>query len=115
MDGAPPASTASSADEEKKKAKLARLEAWKKEQGAKKALSEAKAKAAALAAGKSASGEYICHPLCLLLQISHHLIAFYRYRHYSTCNTSISPSQANCPTQSGSSDWTRSKRATNKT
>ena len=51
---------ASAVEDEKLKAKRARLEAWKKEQGAKKALSEAKAKAAALAAGKSvpSTGEY---------------------------------------------------------
>jgi len=40
------------------KEKRARLEAWKKEREAKKALGEAKAKAMALA-GKSTPGEYI--------------------------------------------------------
>lgn len=50
-----PATPAISAEEEEKlKAKRARLEAWKKEQGAKKALNEAKAKAAALASGRPA-------------------------------------------------------------
>ena len=39
------------------KAKRAKLEAWKKERDAKKALDEAKAKAMALA-GKSAAGEF---------------------------------------------------------
>lgn len=49
---APPAAPAVSTEEdEKRKAKLARLAAWKKEKDAKKALNEAKAKAAALASG----------------------------------------------------------------
>ena len=45
-------------EDEKLKAKRARLEAWKKERDAKKALDEAKAKAMALA-GKTAPGEFV--------------------------------------------------------
>ena len=51
-------------EDEKLKAKRARLEAWKKERDAKKALDEAKAKAMALA-GKSAAGEQIHILLCI--------------------------------------------------
>ncbi len=54
----PSGSAALSAEEQKRKERVARLEAWKKEQNAKKALSEAKAKAAALAAGKGPTGVY---------------------------------------------------------
>ncbi|KAF5387718.1 hypothetical protein D9615_000271 [Tricholomella constricta] len=58
-------------EDEKRKAKRAKLEAWKKEREAKKALDEAKAKAMALA-GKSAPGEFTS--LQILNKISQHLI-----------------------------------------
>ena len=54
------------------RAKRERLEAWKKERDAKKALDEAKVKAMALA-GKTAPGESIL-VAALHYQISHHLI-----------------------------------------
>ena len=47
-------------EDDKLKAKRAKLEAWKKEREAKKALDEAKAKAMALA-GKSVPGEFSIH------------------------------------------------------
>ena len=46
-------------EDEKMRAKRERLEAWKKEREAKKALDEAKAKAMALA-GKSTTREFVC-------------------------------------------------------
>ena len=52
-------------EDEKLKTKRAKLEAWKKEREAKKALDEAKAKAMALA-GKSAPGEF-----CIRLHTRH--------------------------------------------
>jgi ATP-dependent RNA helicase DDX46/PRP5 len=55
---------APSLPEDEKARKKAKLEAWKKEREAKKALDEAKAKAMALA-GKSAPGESIMS-LCIL-------------------------------------------------
>jgi len=63
---APPEKKAESAtppvEDEKLKAKKAKLEAWKKEREAKKALGEAKAKAMALA-GKTAPGMHPSHNL----------------------------------------------------
>jgi ATP-dependent RNA helicase DDX46/PRP5 len=53
------------------RAKRAKLEAWKKEREAKKALDEAKAKAMALA-GKAAPGEFDFR--CCADTISQHLI-----------------------------------------
>jgi ATP-dependent RNA helicase DDX46/PRP5 len=50
-------------EDEKLKAKRAKLEAWKKDREAKKALDEAKVKAMALA-GKSAPGEHIFNFTC---------------------------------------------------
>ena len=60
------------AEDEKLKAKKAKLEAWKKEREAKKALGEAKAKAMALA-GKTAPGMYV-YQLMTICMISQHLI-----------------------------------------
>lgn len=59
-------------EDEKLKAKKAKLEAWKKEREAKKALGEAKAKAMALA-GKTAPGMYLSRPVSICT-ISQHLI-----------------------------------------
>jgi len=59
-------------EDEKLKAKRAKLEAWKKEREAKKALDEAKAKAMALA-GKTAPCELL-NGYTVLDMISHHLI-----------------------------------------
>ena len=59
-------------EDEKLKAKRARLEAWKKERDAKKALDEAKVKAMALA-GKTAPGEFVPY-LPSNFGMSHHLI-----------------------------------------
>ena len=68
-------------EDEKLRAKRERLEAWKKEREAKKALDEAKAKAMALA-GKSATRECLSYFMfCVLIfEISHHLIACLRVR-----------------------------------
>ena len=66
------AAAATSAEDEKLKAKRAKLEAWKKEREAKKALDSAKAKAMALA-GKGASGESFRSTVSF--SISQHLIS----------------------------------------
>ena len=68
-------------EDEKLKAKKAKLEAWKKEREAKKALGEAKAKAMALA-GKTAPGTHISRPITICM-ISQHLIF---YRRQCCCN-----------------------------
>lgn len=68
-------------EDEKLKAKKAKLEAWKKEREAKKALGEAKAKAMALA-GKSAPGMCLSHPIFICM-ISQHLIFFDRHHHFN--------------------------------
>lgn len=70
---ATPASATPPVEDEKLRAKRERLEAWKKEREAKKALDEAKAKAMALA-GKSAPREYILNCLSLRCWILYHLI-----------------------------------------
>jgi ATP-dependent RNA helicase DDX46/PRP5 len=68
----PDASSTPPVEDEKIKATRARIEAWKKDRDAKKALVEAKAKAMALA-GKSAPGELYIRTSQYFM-ISHHLI-----------------------------------------
>lgn len=80
-------------EDDKIKAKRAKLEAWKREREAKKALDEAKAKAMALA-GKAAPGE-----LCLLFPNRHGLIAL------DLMLMSISSCNKNWPTQPFCSRW----------
>lgn len=53
-----PAPKLSAEEDEKIKAKKAKLEAWKKEREAKKALDEAKAKAMALAGKSAQQGQF---------------------------------------------------------
>ena len=89
-------------EDEKLKAKKAKLEAWKKEREAKKALGEAKAKAMALA-GKTAPGVYLS-PLITICMISQHLIVSCRqYRFHQKW-----------PAESFRFWWLRSQRLTHK-
>lgn len=111
---APTGPVASTEEDEKLKAKRARLEAWKREQGAKKALSEAKAKAAALASGKSASttSEYHSRLIISLLADFTPLDRLHCRYHYSG---PIAPCQTGCSTESYSVKWTWSERPSSKT
>lgn len=84
-------------EDDKIKAKRAKLEAWKREREAKKALDEAKAKAMALA-GKAAPGEF-----CLFSLNHHGLIALDLMP--------ISSPNKNRPTQSFRSRWFGPKRS----
>jgi len=80
-------------EDDKIKAKRAKLEAWKREREAKKALDEAKAKAMALA-GKAAPGEF-----CLFSSNRHGFIALdLMLMPISSCNK-------NRPTQPFCSRW----------
>lgn len=98
--------------EDEKARKKAKLEQWKKDQAAKKALDGAKAKAIALA-GKSAPGEYYILSPVRDFMISHHLdlCLYSSYGLHDKWHTF----KTYWATQSGGAGRLRTKRPSNKT